>query len=56
MVNDGSGKEFAPFFEAIDKIPEVKVLHHPTNQGKGRALKTERSMGSHSRICNRHNL
>jgi glycosyltransferase involved in cell wall biosynthesis len=40
IVNDGSGQEFDPFFEAIDKIPEVKVLHHATNQGKGRALKT----------------
>jgi len=40
VVNDGSGQQFTPFFESIDKIPEVKVLHHATNQGKGRALKT----------------
>ncbi len=40
VVNDGSGQKFTPFFETIDKIPEVEVLHHATNQGKGRALKT----------------
>lgn len=40
VVNDGSGQQFTPFFETIDKIPEVKVLHHGANQGKGRALKT----------------
>ncbi len=40
VVNDGSGQQFTPFFESIDKIPEVKVLNHATNQGKGRALKT----------------
>jgi glycosyltransferase involved in cell wall biosynthesis len=40
VVNDGSGQKFTPFFEYIDQIQEVKVLHHATNQGKGRALKT----------------
>ena len=40
VVNDGSGQEFTPLFEVIDKMQEVVVLHHAINQGKGRALKT----------------
>ena len=38
VVNDGSGQKFIPFFESIDQIQEVKVLHHAANQG--RALNT----------------
>lgn len=40
VVNDGSGPEYTDFFESISPIPEVTVLHHAANQGKGRALKT----------------
>lgn len=40
VVDDGGEKEFAPFFEALKPFPEVTVLHHAKNQGKGRALKT----------------
>lgn len=40
VVNDGSGKKFIPFFESLNRLEEVKVLHHGVNQGKGRALKT----------------
>jgi len=40
VVNDGSGQKFTPFFDLIQQYPEVNVLHHAVNQGKGRALKT----------------
>ncbi|RNF39203.1 bifunctional glycosyltransferase family 2/GtrA family protein [Planococcus salinus] len=40
VVDDGSGPEYADFFESISPIPEVTVLRHAANQGKGRALKT----------------
>lgn len=40
VVDDGGGEEFAEFFEALKPFPEVTVLHHAKNQGKGRALKT----------------
>ncbi len=38
VVNDGSGEEFTPIFEAIQ--PKATVLAHPQNKGKGSALKT----------------
>ncbi len=40
VVNDGSGEEFASFFDKVQQLLEVNVLHHAVNQGKGRALKT----------------
>lgn len=40
VVNDGSGPGFEGFFDEISKIPQVTLLHHAINQGKGRALKT----------------
>lgn len=40
VVDDGSGEEYAGFFESLSPIPEVTVLRHAANQGKGRALKT----------------
>ncbi|MGE6489479.1 GtrA family protein [Paenisporosarcina sp. NPDC076898] len=40
VVNDGSGKKFTPFFDKINQIQEVTVVHHAANQGKGRAIKT----------------
>ena len=40
LVNDGSGPDHtAPFAEAA-KHPEVTVLTHEVNRGKGRAMKT----------------
>lgn len=40
VVDDGSGTEYASFFESLVPLPEVTVLRHAANQGKGRALKT----------------
>ncbi|MET0786222.1 MAG: glycosyltransferase family 2 protein, partial [Paenisporosarcina sp.] len=40
VVNDGSGQKHASFFDSINFLPNVKVLNHAVNQGKGRALKT----------------
>lgn len=40
VVDDGSGREFAPIFDSLDSRPEVTLLRHAVNQGKGRALKT----------------
>lgn len=40
VVDDGSGPEYAAFFDSLLPIPEVTVLRHAANQGKGRALKT----------------
>lgn len=38
VVDDGSGSDFAPIFDAL---PEgVTLLRHPENRGKGAALKT----------------
>lgn len=40
VVDDGSGQDYQPFFHSIGELPEVKVLSHAANQGKGRAIKT----------------
>lgn len=40
VVNDGSGPEYLSFFEEVAKLPEVTVLTHEVNKGKGRAMKT----------------
>lgn len=40
VVDDGSGTEYAAFFDSLIPMPEVTVLRHAANQGKGRALKT----------------
>ena len=41
LVNDGSKPENLPRFQhAADIHPEVHLLHHPVNRGKGAALKT----------------
>ncbi len=40
LVNDGSKPENLHYFEAAAQHPEVTVLHHEVNCGKGRALKT----------------
>ena len=39
IVDDGSGESFSDIFDATDKMGCI-VLHHYTNLGKGRALKT----------------
>ena len=40
IVNDGSDAEHMAPFEEAKRRPEVTVLTHERNQGKGRALKT----------------
>lgn len=40
VVDDGSGEEFAPIFQAAEEIPQCTLLRHPFNRGKGAALKT----------------
>jgi glycosyltransferase involved in cell wall biosynthesis len=40
VVNDGSDEELLSFFEALNEKPNVEVLRHVVNQGKGAALKT----------------
>lgn len=38
VVDDGSGEEYLPLFDALP--PFVTLLRHPQNRGKGAALKT----------------
>ncbi len=40
LVNDGSKPENLHHFETAAQHPQVTVLHHPENRGKGAALKT----------------
>ncbi len=40
VVNDGSSIDFLPLFEKADAHPQVTLLTHTENKGKGRALKT----------------
>ncbi|MER2064634.1 MAG: glycosyltransferase family 2 protein, partial [Alkalibacterium sp.] len=39
IVNDGSSSDKTPIFDQLDALPEVTVLTHAVNMGKGRALK-----------------
>lgn len=40
LINDGSKPENLHFFETLAQRPEVHLLHHEVNRGKGAALKT----------------
>ena len=40
LINDGSKPENLHYFETAATHPEVTLLHHPYNRGKGAALKT----------------
>jgi glycosyltransferase involved in cell wall biosynthesis len=40
VVNDGSSPESAPVFERLKDVPELTLLTHAVNRGKGQALKT----------------
>lgn len=40
VVNDGSRDECTGFFDKISQFPNVTILNHEKNMGKGRALKT----------------
>jgi len=39
IVNDGSSSDKTPIFNRLDQLPEVTVLTHAVNMGKGRAMK-----------------
>lgn len=40
VVNDGSRQECRSYFDKAAGYPQVQLLHHPENRGKGAALKT----------------
>ena len=40
IVDDGSGPSFAEIFESLRRHPQVTLLRHDVNRGKGEALKT----------------
>ena len=40
VVDDGGGEEFNHYFDEVRELPQVTVLVHEINKGKGRALKT----------------
>ncbi len=40
VVDDGSGPAYAPLFESLLRHPQVTLLRHEANRGKGEALKT----------------
>src|SRR5262245_49316443 len=40
VVDDGSGPEYADCFRSLANLPQVFVIHHAVNLGKGAALKT----------------
>ncbi len=40
LVNDGSKQKNLHYFETAARYPQVHLLHHPENLGKGAALKT----------------
>ena len=40
LVNDGSKPETEQYFERLARLPQVTLLTHPVNRGKGAAMKT----------------
>ncbi len=40
IVDDGCGEAYAQIFEKVSAYPQVKLLKHEENKGKGRAIKT----------------
>lgn len=40
IVNDGSSEDSTPLFQKLATLPQVTVLQHAVNLGKGQALKT----------------
>lgn len=40
VVDDGSGAEFRKIFEQLERRPDVLIVRHAVNLGKGAALKT----------------
>lgn len=39
LIDDGSGPQSQPVFDAVRRLPECDVLVHTVNMGKGRSLK-----------------
>ena len=40
IVDDGCGEKYAPVFQKVSVHPQVTILTHEVNKGKGRAIKT----------------
>lgn len=40
IVNDGSSQACSPLFDKLNQLPDVSVIAHAINLGKGQALKT----------------
>ena len=40
LVNDGSTPETLPYFQELNRLPQVTLLTHSVNRGKGAAMKT----------------
>ena len=40
LVNDGSRPKTEEYFQELDRLPQVTLLTHPVNRGKGAAMKT----------------
>lgn len=40
VVSDGNSQEFEPILSKLETMPDVTLLRHSVNMGKGRALKT----------------
>src|SRR5262245_41546481 len=40
IIDDGSGPQYRATFDAVSKFPNVRLLRHAVNLGKGAALKT----------------
>ncbi len=47
VVDDGSGPPFRPYFDDVSSLPQVLLLRHAVNLGKGAALKT----GFNAALC-----
>jgi len=39
VIDDGSGPDYAPYFDELRDNPACEVLSYPDNRGKGYALK-----------------
>ena len=50
VIDDGSGLDYRPIFEAAEQMEGVVVVRHAVNQGKGRALKTGFNASIHRAI------
>ena len=44
VVDDGSGPDYRPIFDALAAMPGCEVARHEVNRGKGAALKSENDL------------